>query len=301
MFNVVSHQWYANWSYFEILTYTSHNCQLIVYILPRIRERGNIYSLLWEYSHDGSLCGCLFSRWLSRAPPTRQQERRCYRILLHTFIQSCFFFFIYLPCFYISLVYISPLFLYLPCFYISLVYISLVFISPLFISLPCFYLPCFYISPTNSNPLSNNNPPSNPGLSLFYTLSSHPHTAGHATSPGTQLQLIRAAGANLHQIGFTCILVHLCSTQDVCVLYEEVRCKSYDLAAVPGAFRTAATPAPHRWSITLRQKSTFHTEHNWYTYDIWPHSDWQNTQNSHEFMTDEVLALRGEVDKGSYP
>jgi hypothetical protein len=32
------------------------------------------------------------------------------------------------------------------------------------------------------------------GLSLFYTLSSHPHTAGHATSPGTQLQLIRAAG-----------------------------------------------------------------------------------------------------------
>jgi hypothetical protein len=27
--------------------------------------------------------------------------------------------------------------------------------------------------------------------------------------------------------------------------YEEVRCKSYDLAAVPGAFRTAATPAPN--------------------------------------------------------
>ena len=79
----------------------------------------------------------------------------------------------------------------------------------------------------------------------FYTLSSHPRTAGHATSPGMQLQLIRAAGANLHQIGFTCILVHLRSTQDVCVLYEEVRCKSYDLAAVPGAFGTAATPAPH--------------------------------------------------------
>jgi hypothetical protein len=68
---------------------------------------------------------------------------------------------------------------------------------------------------------------------------------GHATSPGMQLQLIRAAGANLHQIGFTCILVHLRSTQDVCVLYEEVRCKSYDLAAVPGTFGTAATPAPH--------------------------------------------------------
>jgi hypothetical protein len=91
------------------------------------------------------------------------------------------------------------------------------------------------------------------GLSLFYTLSSHPRTAGHTTSPGTQLQLIRAAGANLHQIGFTCILVHLPSTQDVCVLYEEVRCKSYDLAAVPGAFGTAATPAPHMtqgsWAI----------------------------------------------------
>ena len=161
------------------------------------------------------------------AHSTGQEERRCYRILLHTFIQSCFFF-----------LHISPLF-------ISPLFISPLFISPLFISPLFLYLPCFYISPTNSNPLSNNNPPSNPGLSLLYTLSSHPRTAGHATSPGTQLQLIRAAGANLHQIGFTCILVHLRSTQDVCVLYEEVRCKSYDLAAVPGAFGTAATPAPH--------------------------------------------------------
>jgi hypothetical protein len=127
---------------------------------------------------------------------------------------------LYLPCFYISLVFISPLFIYRPRFYISLV-----FISPLFIS------------------------PPNPGPLLLYTLSSHPRTAGHATSPGTQLQLIRASGANLHQIGFTCILVHLRSTQDVCVLYEEVRCKSYDLAAVPGAFRTAATPAPHIFPV----------------------------------------------------
>jgi hypothetical protein len=79
---------------------------------------------------------------------------------------------------------------------------------------------------------------------FFYTLS-HLRTAGHAPLPVTRLQLIRAAEANLHQIGFTCILVHLCSTQDVCFLYEEVRCKSYDLAAVPGAFGTAATPAPH--------------------------------------------------------
>jgi hypothetical protein len=155
------------------------------------------------------------------ARSTGQEEWRCYRILLHTFIQSCFFF-----------LHISPLF------------ISPLFISPLFIYLPCFYISLVFISPTNSNPLSNNNPPSNLGLSLLYTLS-HPRTAGHAPSPGTQLQLIRAAGANLHQIGFTCILVHMRSTQDVCVLYEEVRCKSYDLAAVPGAFGTAATPAPH--------------------------------------------------------
>jgi hypothetical protein len=137
------------------------------------------------------------------ARSTGQEERRCYRILLHTFIQSCFFF-----------LHISPL-----------------FISPLFIYLPRTL-----------------------GLSLL--LYSHPCTAGHATSPGTQLQLIRAAGANRHQIGFTCILVHLRSTRDVCVLYEEVRCKSYDLAAVPGAFGTAATPAPHteRMYITQRKK-----------------------------------------------
>jgi hypothetical protein len=99
--------------------------------------------------------------------------------------------------------------------------------------LSCLYLPCLYL-------------PRTLGLSLLYTLSSHPRTAGHATSPGTQLQLIRAAGAYLHQNGFTGILVHLRSSQDVCGLYEEVRCKSYDLAAVPGAFGTAATPAPHR-------------------------------------------------------
>lgn len=98
--------------------------------------------------------------------------------------------------------------------------------------LPCLYLPCLYL-------------PRTLGLSLFYTLSSHPRIAGHATSPGTKLQLIRAAEAYLHQNGFTGILVHLRSSQDVCGLYEEVRCKSYDLAAVPGAFGTATTPAPH--------------------------------------------------------
>ena len=152
------------------------------------------------------------------ARSTGQEEPRCYRILLHTFIQSCFFFL------YISPVYISPLF-------ISPLFISPLFISPLFLYLPCFYISPVYISlvfisPNNNNPLSNNNSPSTPGLSLFYTLSSHPRTAGHATSPGTQLQLIRAAGAYLHQTGFTGILVHLRSSQDVCGLYEEVRCKS---------------------------------------------------------------------------
>ena len=149
----------------------------------------------------------------SCARPTYLEERHCNRILLHTFIQSCFFLFIS-PLF-ISPLFISLLFIYLSCLY-----------------LPCLYLPCLYL-------------PQTLGLSLFYTLSSHPRTAGHATSPGTQLQLIRAAGANLHQIGFTCILVHLRSTQDVCGLYEEVRFKSYDLATVPGAFGTAATPAPN--------------------------------------------------------
>jgi hypothetical protein len=46
--------------------------------------------------------------------------------------------------------------------------------------------------------------PRTPGLSLLYTLSPHPLTAGHVTSPGTQLQPIRAAGACLHQI-WTCL------------------------------------------------------------------------------------------------
>jgi hypothetical protein len=46
------------------------------------------------------LCINLTVPWVLRAPPTRQQERRHSRILLHTFIQSCFFF-----------LHISPLFI----------------------------------------------------------------------------------------------------------------------------------------------------------------------------------------------
>lgn len=38
----------------------------------------------------------------------------------------------------------------------------------------------------------------------LYTLSPHPLKAGQATSPGMQLQPIRAAGACLHQI-WTCL------------------------------------------------------------------------------------------------
>jgi hypothetical protein len=110
--------------------------------------------------------------------------------------------------------------------YISLVYISLVYISLVYISL-------VYISPE-------------PWASHSFILSVPIH-AQQATPlhQAQQLQLIRAAGAYLHQNGFTGILVYLRSSQDVCGLYEEVRCKSYDLAAVPGAFGTAATPAPH--------------------------------------------------------
>ena len=59
---------------------------------------------------------------------TSQEERCCNRILLHTFIQSCFFLFISLL--FISPLFISPLFIYRPCFYISLVFISPLFISP---------------------------------------------------------------------------------------------------------------------------------------------------------------------------
>ena len=92
------------------------------------------------------------------ARSTGQEERRCYRILLHTFIQSCFFF-----------LHISPLF------------ISPLFISPLFISLPCLYLPCFYISPVFISP-------PNPGpLTLLYsqfpsTHSRPRHLTRHAAS-----------------------------------------------------------------------------------------------------------------------
>jgi hypothetical protein len=165
------------------------------------------------------------NKYVARAQQARKNDAATGSFCTHLFSPVSSFS-IHLPCLYLPC-------LYLPCLYLPCFYISLVFISPLFLYLPRTL-----------------------GLSLFYTLSSHPRTAGHAPSPVTRLQLIRAAGANLHQIGFTCILVHLRSTQDVCVLYEEVRCKSYDLAAVPGAFGTAATPAPHTNSSKFNIKKS---------------------------------------------
>ena len=88
-----------------------------------------------------------------------------------------------------------------------------------------------------------------PGLSLLYTLSPHPLTAGHVTSPGTQLQLIRAAGTYLHQNGFASILVHLCSSHDGCGLFSGVsgsQVQVIRLSCSPWRLLgTAATPAPH--------------------------------------------------------
>jgi hypothetical protein len=87
--------------------------------------------------------------------------------------------------------------------------------------------------------------PSNPGLSLLYTLSPHPLMAGHVTSPGTQLQLIRAGGACLHQNGFASVLVHLHSSHDGCGLWGSqvqvirLSCSPWRLLG------TAVTPAPH--------------------------------------------------------
>jgi hypothetical protein len=94
---------------------------------------------------------------------------------------------------------------------------------------------------------------SNLGLSLLYTLSPHPLTAGHVTSPGTQLQLVRAAGACLHQNGFTSILVHLRSSHDGCGLFSGVwgsQVQVIRLSCSPGRhLGTAATPSP--WKVTM--------------------------------------------------
>ena len=75
-------------------------------------------------------------------------------------------------------------------------------------SLIFFFLPSFSLS--------------DPGLSLLYTLSPHPLMAGHITSPGTQLQLIREAGACLHKNRFASILVYLHRSHNGCSLLSGV-------------------------------------------------------------------------------
>ena len=76
--------------------------------------------------------------------------------------------------------------------------------------------------------------PREPREVCLYALSPHPLTAGHATSPGTQLQPIRVAGACFHQI-WTCLhrQHHGAPAQfsrwmvvAYFQVYEEVRCKS---------------------------------------------------------------------------
>ena len=90
--------------------------------------------------------------------------------------------------------------------------------------------------------------PQTPGLSLLYTLSPHPLTAVHVSSPGTQLQLIRAAGACLHQNGVASILVHLCRSRDCCGLFSGVwgsQVQVIRLSCSPWRILgTAATSAP---------------------------------------------------------
>lgn len=115
---------------------------------------------------------------------------------------------LYLPC------------LYLPCLYLPCFYISLVYISPLFIYLPRtlgLSLLLYSLSSTHCRPCP---------------LASHEASANQGSrgkSPPNWIHLYPGTPAQHSR----------------CVLYEEVRCKSYDLAAVPGAFGTAATPAPH--------------------------------------------------------
>jgi hypothetical protein len=96
---------------------------------------------------------------------------------------------------------------------------------------------------------------SDPGLSLLYTLSPHPLTAGHITSPSTQLQLIRAAGACLHQNGIASILVNLHSSHDGCGLFSGVwgsQMQVIRLSCSPWhLLGTSTTPAPHTSSPIL--------------------------------------------------
>ena len=92
-------------------------------------------------------------------------------------------------------------------------------------------------------------------LSLLYTLSPHPLTAGHVTSLGTQLQPIRAGGARLHQI-WTCLHPQHLSARVQFSRWSWLifRCmrKFIRLDRSPGHhLGTAATPTPHKFSSGL--------------------------------------------------
>jgi hypothetical protein len=82
----------------------------VPYTLPHSMLPHPLISTSWHW-HFPVLGNIKFAR-PSCACPTGQEERYCNRILLHTFIQSCFFLFIsplfISPCLYLSLVYISP-------------------------------------------------------------------------------------------------------------------------------------------------------------------------------------------------
>jgi hypothetical protein len=112
---------------------------------------------------------------------------------------------------------------------------------------------CCYRNPL---PPATGNPPATwtPGTQevCLYTLSSHPLTAGHVTSPGTQLQPIRAAGSCLHQI-WTCLHCqhHGAPAQlsGWSWLFSGVwgsQVQVIRLSCSPGHhLETAATPTPH--------------------------------------------------------
>ena len=97
--------------------------------------------------------------------------------------------------------------------------------------------------------------PRTPGLSLLYTLSPHPLMTGCITSPGTQLQPIRVAGARLHQI-WTCLHPQHLSARVQFSRWSWLifRCmrKFIRLNRSPGHhLGTAATPTPHKFSSGL--------------------------------------------------
>ena len=105
----VSIRWMNGW---RLLPFIQETAVLGLSLLPQESIINLVIVWVFPKTWVSSWSSHLWSIPTSCARSTGQEERRCYRILLHTFIQSCFFLFI------------SPLFISLPCFYISLVFIS---------------------------------------------------------------------------------------------------------------------------------------------------------------------------------